>query len=112
MKTTLFTIALTSISSLAFCQNTQQTDSTSTSIAIRETPFVQADLNAPLYILDNKEIEYKEVSKINTDKIESIRVLKDAAATARYGERGSNGVVIIESKDFKKLPAKKRSTIE
>jgi TonB-dependent SusC/RagA subfamily outer membrane receptor len=111
MRKSVITIAFLSISSLAFCQETHQADSTRTLIKIKETVEL-TDVNAPLYILDNKEIAYKEVSKINTDNIQSITVLKDSTATARYGERGSRGVILIESKNHKKLPAKKRSTIE
>ena len=39
-----------------------------------------------------------EASDISTDEIESIEVLKDASATAIYGARASNGVILITSK--------------
>jgi TonB-dependent SusC/RagA subfamily outer membrane receptor len=111
MRKSVITIAFFSISSLAFCQETRQTDSTRTLIKIKETVEL-TDVNGPLYILDNKEIAYEDVNKINTDNIQTVTVLKDSTATARYGARGSRGVIIIESKDLKKHPAKKRSTIE
>lgn len=113
MKTITIILALASISSIAFCQDKQKADSTTTHLVISDRPFQVADFSAPLYILDNKEIAFQDVSKIETDKINSITVLKDSTATAKYGERGRRGVIIIELKDNKKLPMhKKRSTIE
>lgn len=54
----------------------------------------------PLYVLDG--LPYNgNVSALNPEDIESMTVLKDAAATAIYGSRGSNGVVMIQSKKGK-----------
>ena len=39
---------------------------------------------------------------VNSNDIESIEVLKDAAATAIYGSRGANGVIIVTTKKGKK----------
>lgn len=49
----------------------------------------------PLFILDGKEISNEEMDKIDPKTIESITVLKDASATAKYGEKAANGVVEI-----------------
>lgn len=57
--------------------------------------------NAPLYILDGVEITSGDFSTLNQQDFESISVLKDAAATAPYGSRGANGVVLINSKKGK-----------
>lgn len=54
---------------------------------------------APLYIIDG--IIRTNMNDINPDDIESLQVLKDAASTAIYGARGSNGVVIITTKTGK-----------
>jgi len=54
--------------------------------------------NEPLYILDGKPIDAEEMKSINPNTIESINVLKDASATAIYGLKGVNGVIIITSK--------------
>lgn len=51
---------------------------------------------APLYIIDG--IQRTDMNNINPNDIESMQVLKDAASTAIYGARGSNGVVIITTK--------------
>ncbi|MBL7699889.1 MAG: SusC/RagA family TonB-linked outer membrane protein, partial [Chitinophagaceae bacterium] len=54
---------------------------------------------SPLYIVDG--IIRNDMNNIASDDIESIQVLKDAASTAIYGARGSNGVVIITTKSGK-----------
>lgn len=54
---------------------------------------------SPLYIVDG--IIRTNMNDINPDDIESLQVLKDAAATAIYGARGSNGVVILTTKTGK-----------
>lgn len=51
----------------------------------------------PLYVLDGVPFS-GNVSAINPDDIESMNVLKDATATAIYGARGANGVVLINTK--------------
>lgn len=58
----------------------------------------------PLYILDGVPIQSGSdgntslLASINPDDIESMQILKDASATAIYGARGSNGVVLITTK--------------
>jgi TonB-linked SusC/RagA family outer membrane protein len=62
----------------------------------------------PLYVIDGFPLspgfdQYSNpLSTINPDDIESISVLKDAASTAIYGSRGSNGVILITTKRAKK----------
>lgn len=51
---------------------------------------------APLYIVDGMQVP--SMADINSNDVESIEVLKDAAATALYGARASNGVVMITTK--------------
>lgn len=48
-----------------------------------------------LYILGGKEVSAEEVSKLKPDQIASINVLKDKAATDKYGQAGANGVIEI-----------------
>lgn len=57
--------------------------------------------NNPLYVIDGFPIEDFSSSSLNPEDIESISVLKDASATAIYGSRGANGVIIIETKKGK-----------
>ena len=53
---------------------------------------------APLYVVDGFPSETSGLSALNPNDIESIDILKDASATAIYGARGANGVVIITTK--------------
>lgn len=54
--------------------------------------------NKPLLILDGFEISLQTMVDLDPDRVESITLLKDAAATAIYGSRAANGVIVIESK--------------
>lgn len=56
--------------------------------------------NDPLYIVDGAPLD-GATADINPNDIESISVLKDASASAIYGARGANGVVIITTKSAK-----------
>ena len=50
----------------------------------------------PLVIVDGKEaLEKDALSKISPDRIKSITILKDKSATAVYGEKGKNGVIVV-----------------
>lgn len=53
--------------------------------------------NDPLYVVDGVPYD-GEISAINPNDIENMSILKDASASALYGARGSNGVVIINTK--------------
>ncbi|WP_198175239.1 SusC/RagA family TonB-linked outer membrane protein [Spirosoma telluris] len=67
----------------------------SSTIRIRGSGSVNAS-NDPLYVIDG--FPTTGLNSINTNDIESIEVLKDASATAIYGSRGSNGVVLVTTK--------------
>ncbi|MEJ7739359.1 MAG: TonB-dependent receptor [Chitinophagaceae bacterium] len=64
-------------------------------IRIRGIGSISAGVN-PLYVVDG--FPMSSIQTLNPNDIESIDVLKDASATAIYGSRGSNGVVIINTK--------------
>ncbi|WP_461485837.1 TonB-dependent receptor plug domain-containing protein, partial [Pedobacter sp.] len=57
--------------------------------------------NAPLYVVDGFPIEDFTSAALNPTDIKSISILKDASATAIYGSRAANGVVLIETKTGK-----------
>lgn len=57
-----------------------------------------AQLNTPLIILDGFQSSLRALLDINENDVQSITILKDAAATAMYGSRGANGVVVITTK--------------
>lgn len=67
------------------------------SLMIRGTSSVSSHSD-PLYVIDGYISNSSEFRKLNSNDIESVSVLKDAAATSIYGNRGANGVVIINSK--------------
>jgi TonB-linked SusC/RagA family outer membrane protein len=70
------------------------------SIVIRGRKSISAS-NGPLIIWDG--IPYDGgISELNPNDVESIEILKDASAAAIYGARGSNGVIIVTSKQGKK----------
>lgn len=87
-------------------------------IQIRGQNSVRRDGNSPLYIIDGVPYSSEEIgnglsmsvmsmntsplNSINPSDIESLEVLKDADATAIYGSRGANGVVLISTKKGKK----------
>ncbi len=54
--------------------------------------------NTPLIILDGFEISLTKLMDYNDEEIQSINILKDASATAIYGSRGANGVIVVTTK--------------
>lgn len=66
-------------------------------IVIRGSNSITQD-NSPLYVVDGFPIEGPNANSINPADIESIEVLKDASATAIYGARAANGVIMITTK--------------
>ena len=61
--------------------------------------FIEGDrTNVPLFILDGTEVDISYVFDMPSDDIESISVLKDAAATSFYGSKAANGVVVITTR--------------
>ena len=55
----------------------------------------------PLYIIDGMPTDQYGMESVNPNDIESIEVLKDVSATAIYGSRGANGVILITTKKGK-----------
>ncbi|HEY9000695.1 MAG TPA: TonB-dependent receptor [Mucilaginibacter sp.] len=72
------------------------------SVLIRGTGSLAQNGNGPLYVIDGYPVESGGINNINPNDIASIDVLKDASATAIYGIRAANGVVIITTKKGKK----------
>lgn len=57
--------------------------------------------NAPLYVVDGVPLASGGIETLNPRDIESIDILKDASATAIYGSRGANGVILVTTKSGK-----------
>ena len=72
-------------------------------IVVRGNNSITQD-NSPLYIIDGFPVENPNNNALNPADIESIEVLKDASATAIYGSRGANGVIMITTKKGKEGP--------
>ena len=53
----------------------------------------------PLILIDNNEVTTTELSRIQPDDIASFSIMKDATATALYGSRGANGVILVTTKE-------------
>ncbi len=56
------------------------------------------DPNQPLFILDGFETTLETIMNLNMNRVASVTILKDAASTAIYGSKASNGVVVVETK--------------
>ncbi|GAA4453180.1 TonB-dependent receptor [Nibrella saemangeumensis] len=67
------------------------------SVRIRGTNSIQGS-NEPLYVVDGFPISGNNPTVLNNADIENIEILKDASATAIYGSRGANGVILITTK--------------
>lgn len=63
---------------------------------------VLSTANLPLFILDGFEISLERMMDLDDNLIETITLLKDASATAMYGTKGANGVVVLTSKQPEK----------
>ena len=79
--------------------NTNWSPGSSPSILIRGKRSINAS-NDPLFVVDGIPVT-GGISEISPSDIESMEVLKDASATAIYGSRGANGVILITTKQGK-----------
>ncbi|WP_319482711.1 TonB-dependent receptor plug domain-containing protein [uncultured Draconibacterium sp.] len=74
----------------------EQTSKSFSNVQIEKLGFETTTGEAPLYFVDGKEMG--NIANISAEDIESISVLKDESATALYGEKGKNGVIVISTK--------------
>lgn len=79
------------------------TPSDDSSIKIRGTNTINSG-SSPIYVVDGlvMDNQFGFYNSINVNDVESIEVLKDASATALYGSRGANGVIVITTKKGRK----------
>ena len=54
--------------------------------------------NLPTFIMDGFEVDAEKIFDLDIERIESLTILKDASATAIYGSRAANGVIVIKTK--------------
>jgi TonB-linked SusC/RagA family outer membrane protein len=69
-------------------------------VTIRGIGSINGNTN-PLYIVDGVPVAPESFAALNQDDFENINILKDAAATAAYGSRAANGVIVITTKKGK-----------
>ena len=74
----------------------------STATSIRGASSFRSDANGPLYVIDGVMTRENPGTIINSNDVESVQVLKDAASASIYGAQAANGVIIITTKRAKK----------
>lgn len=79
------------------------TPSDDSSIKIRGTNTINSG-SSPIYVVDGlvMDNQFGFFNSINVNDVESIEILKDASATALYGSRGANGVIVVTTKKARK----------
>ena len=83
------------VSGLVSVQRTSEPGFDDANIYIRGISTLTASMSAPLTLVDGVP---RSFSNVDPEDIESFSILKDASATAVYGVRGANGVIIINTK--------------
>ena len=66
----------------------------------------------PLILIDGVEMTSSDLSRLQVDDIASFSIMKDATATALYGSRGANGVILVTTKGGAEGPAKISARVE
>lgn len=66
----------------------------------------------PLILIDGVEMTSSDLSRLQVDDIASFSIMKDATATALYGSRGANGVILVNTKGGTEGPAKISARVE
>ena len=66
---------------------------------IRGVTTFNSNARGPLILIDNVELSATDLARLQPDDIASFSVLKDATATALYGARGANGVILVTTKE-------------
>lgn len=82
------------------------------SFFIRGVTSFGAGKKDPLILIDGVELTSNDLARLNTDDIDSFSILKDASATALYGARGANGVIMVKTKEGAEGKAKLNIRIE
>ena len=66
----------------------------------------------PLILIDGIELKPDDLARLNTDDIASFSIMKDAAATALYGARGANGIIMVTTKEGREGKVQVNARIE
>lgn len=124
VSSTSFTAAMQGRATGVNIRETSGTPGAPVSVQVRGINSINTGTN-PLWIIDGMPVysgdglgrtsgtvSQNPMSTINPNDIQSVEVLKDAAATAIYGSRGSNGVIIVTTKSGKKEKGKGNVTFD
>lgn len=90
---------------LVIFKDTLKNDTLVGTLVIRDR--IPIPSNEPLYIVNGLELPYEIFAALNPMHIESIDILKDASATAIYGTRGINGVIVLKLKTPQQMKEEK-----
>lgn len=90
---------------LVIFKDTLKNDTLVGTLVIRDR--IPIPSNEPLYIVNGLELPYEIFAALNPMHIESIDILKDASATAIYGARGINGVIVLKLKTPQQMKEEK-----
>ena len=90
---------------LVIFKDTLKNDTLVGTLVIRDR--IPIPSNEPLYIVNVLELPYEIFAALNPMHIESIDILKDASATAIYGARGINGVIVLKLKTPQQMKEEK-----
>lgn len=91
------------VTGLSTVQSTGQPGADDPSIYVRGVGSLSENLSKPLMLVDGVE---RSFFQLDPNEVEDISILKDASATAVFGVRGANGVIIVTTKRGKEGPAK------
>lgn len=83
------------VTGLASVQSSGQPGADDATLYVRGVGSLSADLSQPLMLVDGVE---RSFFQLDPNEVESITVLKDASATAVFGVRGANGVILVTTK--------------
>ena len=106
-QTNLFKALTTLVPGMRIIENNEQGSNPNNipELLIRGTTSVATNgelgLNTPLIIVDGVETSLQQLYDMDIFEIERVDVLKDASATAIYGDRAANGVIVVERKKVK-----------
>lgn len=80
-------------------QRTGEPGKDNTEFFVRGVTTFNEHARGPLILIDNVELTSDDLAKLQPDDIASFSVMKDATATALYGARGANGVILVTTKE-------------
>ncbi len=100
------------MSGLISYQTTGEPGKDNSSFFVRGITTFSEQARDPLILIDGVELTTDDLARLNTDDIAAFSIMKDATATALYGARGANGVILVTTKEGAEGKAKLNIRIE